>query len=105
MSAVIAPAAGYPDTMHSEAEESKEGMALISWGLVGGGSGQVPRRNVEERRSRGADGSFTTSGGYFVAAQLELTIQSPVPCSPRSPNETRRGRVRSSAGSPLKAAL
>lgn len=32
ISEVIAPAACYPDTMHSEAEESKEGMILISLG-------------------------------------------------------------------------
>lgn len=33
ISEVFAPAAGCPDTMHSEAEESKEGMILISlWG-------------------------------------------------------------------------
>lgn len=32
MSAVVAPAAGYPDTMHAEAEESKEGRILISLG-------------------------------------------------------------------------
>lgn len=30
ISEVIAPAAGYADTMHSEAEDSKEGMILIS---------------------------------------------------------------------------
>lgn len=31
MSAVVAPAAGYPDTMHAEAEESKEVISLGVW--------------------------------------------------------------------------
>lgn len=83
ISEVIGPAAGYPDTMHSEVEESKEGMILISLG-----SGQVQRRNVEEGCSRRADASFKVSGGYFVrspcafAAQLELQMPNAIPSLP-----------------------
>lgn len=98
ISEVTAPAAGDPDTMHSEAEESKEGRILISLG-----ASQLLRRNVEEGRSKGADGSLTVSRGYFVllpcalTTLLELRLPDPVPFSPRSPSERMAGRARPSS--------
>lgn len=107
MSAVVAPAAAHPDTMHSEAEESKEGMFLISMG----GSHQVLRRNVDVVRSRGPDGSLKGSDGYFVCfpcafeVPLDRNAPNPVPLSTSGRSEERGGRVGPSSASPRKAAF
>ena len=106
MSAVVAPAAAYPDTMHFEAEESKEGTVWI-WLR---GPRQVLRRNVEVgRRGSGPDGSLKVSDGHFVrsecafAAGFRATVPNTL-LTPR-PFKGEGGRVRPGSASPLNAAF
>lgn len=93
ISEVIPPAAGNPDTMHSEVEESKEGMILIS---LGGRPSSAEECGGRVCSSRRADASFKVSGGDFVrfpcafAAQFELQMPNPVPSFPSHPTPVQR---------------